>query len=260
MGEAYVGMPEMVTPPETSTQGDSFLLSWLLWSLSKVKSSTCLFKSNNGAIRKRSVTLNLWHYNHQYSPLPRIPWMLMTGFGSLSPSSIYARLTEQQKARFAAQCLHGPSGAWCVSFLAMQPAGHQVSWDEFRVAFRAHYLPPSLIELKQWEFRALQQGDMSVLEYMQAFIRLSQYSPEDVGTDPRRAARLLEGFDPTLLTHLGRRYDSFHRIGRRRHRHGASPQSGPRGSAEEKTCKHTSVGFILAATGRASPTAAHLLR
>ncbi|WVZ88972.1 hypothetical protein U9M48_035439 [Paspalum notatum var. saurae] len=91
----------------------------------------------------------------------------------------------------------------------MQPVGYQVSWDEFRVAFRAHYLPPSLIELKQWEFYALKQGDMSVLEYVQAFIRLSQYSPGNVDTDPRRAARLLEGVDPTLLTHFGRRYDSF---------------------------------------------------
>ncbi|WVZ84833.1 hypothetical protein U9M48_031820 [Paspalum notatum var. saurae] len=91
----------------------------------------------------------------------------------------------------------------------MQPVGHQVTWDEFRAAFRAHYLPPSLIELKQREYRALQQGNISVLEYVQAFIRLSQYSPEDVDTDPRRAARLLGGFDPTLLTHLGRRYDSF---------------------------------------------------
>ncbi|WVZ87859.1 hypothetical protein U9M48_034434 [Paspalum notatum var. saurae] len=50
---------------------------------------------------------------------------------------------------------------------------------------------------------------MSVLEYVQAFIRLSQYSPEDVNTNPRRATRLLDGFDPTLLTHLGRSYDSF---------------------------------------------------
>ncbi|WVZ76366.1 hypothetical protein U9M48_024344 [Paspalum notatum var. saurae] len=59
------------------------------------------------------------------------------------------------KARFAAQCLHGPSGAWCASFLAMQPAGHQVTWDEHLAAFWAHYLLPSLIELKQREFRAL---------------------------------------------------------------------------------------------------------
>ncbi|WVZ51909.1 hypothetical protein U9M48_003009 [Paspalum notatum var. saurae] len=91
----------------------------------------------------------------------------------------------------------------------MQPARHQVTWDEFRAAFRAHYLPPSLIELKQWEFRALQQGSKSVLEYVQAFVRLSQYSPEDVDTDPCRATRLLGGFDPTLLTHLERCYDSF---------------------------------------------------
>ncbi|WVZ64483.1 hypothetical protein U9M48_013990 [Paspalum notatum var. saurae] len=91
----------------------------------------------------------------------------------------------------------------------MQPAGHQVTWDEFQVAFRAHYLPPSLIKLKEPEFRALQQGNMSVLEYVQAFVRLSQYSPEDVDTDPRRAACLLGGFNPTLLTHLRRRYDSF---------------------------------------------------
>ncbi|WVZ80320.1 hypothetical protein U9M48_027806 [Paspalum notatum var. saurae] len=123
--------------------------------------------------------------------------------------SLLPRLSEQQKVRFAAQCLHGPSGAWCASFLAMQPAGHQVTWDEFRAAFRAHYLPPSLIELKQREFRALRQGNMSVLEYVQAFIRLSQYSPEDVNTDPHRATRLLDGFDPTLLTHLGHSYDSF---------------------------------------------------
>ncbi|WVZ97659.1 hypothetical protein U9M48_043174 [Paspalum notatum var. saurae] len=188
--------------------GHNFLLSWLLWSLSKVKSSTCSFKSNNGAIHKRSVTLNLRHYSRQSSPLPRIPWMLMTGSGSLSPSSVYCPNSLSNRRLASRHSVYmvprGPG-----SFLAMQPAGHQVSWDEFRAAFRAHYLPPSLIELKQWEFHALQQGDMSVLEYVQAFIRLSQYSPEDVDTDQRRATRLLGGFDPTLLTHLGRRYHSF---------------------------------------------------
>ncbi|WVZ51807.1 hypothetical protein U9M48_002917 [Paspalum notatum var. saurae] len=32
---------------------------------------------------------------------------------------------------------------------------------------------------------------------------------QDVADDPSRAARLLSGFDPTLLTHLGRQYQSF---------------------------------------------------
>ncbi|WVZ76768.1 hypothetical protein U9M48_024710 [Paspalum notatum var. saurae] len=176
--------------------GHNFLLSWLLWSLSKVKTSTCSFKSNNGATRKRSVTLNLRRSNRQSSPLPRIPWMLMTGFGSLSPSSVYCPNSPSNEGS-----LRGTVSTWSL--------GGLVTWDEFRVAFRAHYLPPSLIELKQREFRALRQGDMSVLEYVEVFIRLSQYSPGDVNTDPHRATRLLDGFDPTLLTHLGRSYDSF---------------------------------------------------
>ena len=93
--------------------------------------------------------------------------------------------------------------------MAVQPAGHQVTWGEFCQAFRAHYISASLMELKQREFRALRQGNKTVLEYVQTFIHLSQYSPEDVDTEPRRATRLLGGFDPTLRTHLGRRYDSF---------------------------------------------------
>ncbi|WVZ80404.1 hypothetical protein U9M48_027877 [Paspalum notatum var. saurae] len=204
----------MVTPPETSAQGAAHG--------AQCPPELAALVAQQGQIIDMLVQEQQWRNPQEISytefaalqppvfttatdPLDADDWLHIIE----SKFSLLPQLTEQQKARFAAQCLHGPSGAWCASFLAMQPAGHQVSWDEFRAAFRAHYLPPSLIELKQREFRALQQGDMSVLEYMQAFIRLSQYSPEDVDADSRRAARLLEGFDPTLLTHLGRRYDSF---------------------------------------------------
>ncbi|WVZ75555.1 hypothetical protein U9M48_023595 [Paspalum notatum var. saurae] len=120
----------------------------------------------------------------------------MTGFGSSSPSSVYRPNSPSNEGSFRGTVSTWSLGARCASFPAMQPAGHQVTWDEFRAAFRAHYLPPSLIELKQREFRALRQGNMS-------------YSPEDVNTDPRRATRPLDGFDPTLPTHLGRGYDGF---------------------------------------------------
>jgi len=118
-------------------------------------------------------------------------------------------LTEQEKARFAAQLLQGPAGAWYATFQAMQPQGHIISWEELRTAFRAHYIPKSLMEQKQREFRELKQGNRTVMQYVQSFIHLSQYSPEDVADDPSRAARLLSGFDSTLLTHLGREYQSF---------------------------------------------------
>ncbi|WVZ49814.1 LOW QUALITY PROTEIN: hypothetical protein U9M48_001140, partial [Paspalum notatum var. saurae] len=118
-------------------------------------------------------------------------------------------VTEQEKARFAAQLLQGPAGAWYATFQAMQPQGHIITWEELRTAFRAHYIPKSLMEQKQREFRVLKQGNRMVMQYVQSFIHLSQYSPAVVADDPSRAAKLLRGFDSTLLTHLGREYQSF---------------------------------------------------
>ncbi|WVZ76335.1 hypothetical protein U9M48_024318 [Paspalum notatum var. saurae] len=91
----------------------------------------------------------------------------------------------------------------------MQPQGHIITWEELRTAFRAHYIPKSLMEQKQREFRELKQGNRTVMQDVRSFIHLSQYSPGDVADDPSRAARLLSGFDSTLLTHLGREYQSF---------------------------------------------------
>jgi hypothetical protein len=59
-------------------------------------------------------------------------WMLMPGFIPCADSS---------KAHFAAQQLRGAARIWWDNFCAMQPAGHVISWEEFRTAFRAHYIP-----------------------------------------------------------------------------------------------------------------------
>ncbi|WVZ89429.1 hypothetical protein U9M48_035839 [Paspalum notatum var. saurae] len=126
-----------------------------------------------------------------------------------SKFTLLPELTEQQKARFAGQLLQGPAGAWHATFLEMQRAGHEPTWEEFTQAFRAHYISDSLMEQKKREFRELKQGNRTVMQYVQSFIHLSHYAPEDVADDPRRAARLLNGLDPTLQTHLGRRYQSF---------------------------------------------------
>ncbi|WVZ63500.1 hypothetical protein U9M48_013127 [Paspalum notatum var. saurae] len=202
----------MVTPPETSAQGaahgappPSELATQVAQQLINLIAQEQQWRNPQEISYTAFAALQPPIFITATDPLDADDWLRIIE----SKFSLLPRLSEQQKARFAAQCLRGPLGALFASFLAMQPAGHQVTWDEFRAVFRTHYLPPSLIKLKQREFRALQQGNMSVLEYVQAFIRLSQYSPEDVDTDSRRAAHLLGGFDPTLLTHLGRRYNSF---------------------------------------------------
>ena len=72
--------------------------------------------------------------------------------------------SDVQKTQFAVQQLQGPIGAWWVSFLATQPKGHQVPWANFCTAFRTHYIPDGLRDMRMEQFLKLQQGDQSVME------------------------------------------------------------------------------------------------
>jgi hypothetical protein len=45
------------------------------------------------------------------------------------------RCTETQKPLFAAQQLIGSASTWWANFSAIQPIGHQITWDEFKLAF-----------------------------------------------------------------------------------------------------------------------------
>jgi hypothetical protein len=72
------------------------------------------------------------------------------------------RCTETQKPLFAAQQLRGPASTWWGNYVAIQPAGHQVIWDEFKLAFRKHYIPEGALHMKQEEFMKLKQGGEQV--------------------------------------------------------------------------------------------------
>jgi hypothetical protein len=65
------------------------------------------------------------------------------------------RCTETQKLLFVAQQLRGPASTWWGNFVAIQPAIHQVTWDEFKLAFREHYIPEGVLHMKQEEFMRL---------------------------------------------------------------------------------------------------------
>jgi hypothetical protein len=65
------------------------------------------------------------------------------------------RCTEIQKPLFAAQQLRGPTSTWWGNYVAIQPAGHQITWVEFKLAFREHYIPEGVLHMKQEEFMKL---------------------------------------------------------------------------------------------------------
>jgi hypothetical protein len=89
------------------------------------------------------------------------------------------RCTETQKPLFAAQQLRGPASTWWGNYVAIQPLGHQVTWDEFKLAFREHYIPEGVLHMKQEEFMKLKQGG-------DKFNHLSQYAIDQVNIDLKR--------------------------------------------------------------------------
>jgi hypothetical protein len=118
------------------------------------------------------------------------------------------RCTKTQKPLFAAQQLRGPASTWWGIFVAVQPAGHQVTWDEFKLAFREHYVLEGVLHMKQEEFIRLKQGGDTVMQYLNKFNHLSQYAIDQVNTDLKKKL-LYEGTQrpaPTENGHLPRSY------------------------------------------------------
>jgi hypothetical protein len=48
-------------------------------------------------------------------------------------------------------------------------ADHEVTWEEFKSAFRGYHIPAQILDRKLNELLALTQGTRTVLLYVQAF-------------------------------------------------------------------------------------------
>ena len=92
----------------------------------------------------------------------------------------------------------GPVGMWWTHYLSALLVGANVSWDQFKIAFRGHHIPPGLMRMKAAEFMRLTQGSKTLTEYMHAFNNLSRYAPEFVNTEEKK----IEGFTRGLGTKL----------------------------------------------------------
>ena len=83
------------------------------------------------------------------------------------------RCTKTQKPLFATHQLRGLVSTWWGNNVAIQPAGHQITWDEFKLAFWEHYIPEGVLHMKQEEFMKLKQGGDTVTQYLNKFNHLS---------------------------------------------------------------------------------------
>jgi hypothetical protein len=82
--------------------------------------------------------------------------------------------------------LRGPASTWWANFVVVQPEGHLVTWAEFKQAFREHYIPDGVLQMKLKEFVHLKQGGDSVMQYLTKFNHLSHYAIAQVATDLKK--------------------------------------------------------------------------
>jgi hypothetical protein len=99
---------------------------------------------------------------------------------------------------FAAQQLRGPTSTWWANFSAVQPAGHQITWEEFKLAFWEHYVPEGVLHMKKEEFIRLKQGGDIVMQYLNKFNHLSQYAIDQVNTDLKKKNCFMRGLSDRL--------------------------------------------------------------
>src|ERR1041385_1771649 len=109
-----------------------------------------------------------------------------------------AHVAPGDRVLFAAYFLEGAALQWWENFVAMQPVGHMVTWQEFCDDFRGYHIPDQLMERKREQFFNLTQGKMSVHEYRTEFTRLACYAQEEVSTDAKKHARFCKGLSPVL--------------------------------------------------------------
>jgi hypothetical protein len=132
-------------------------------------------------------------------PLDAYAWLrtIESKFALLS-----APCSDENKALFTTQQLRGTARIWWDQYYAMQPAGHAITWDEFRTAFRAHHIPEGLIVRNLNEFLNLTQGTRTILQYAQVFNHLCQYAGYHADTDARKRDCFRRGLNTKLKERL----------------------------------------------------------
>jgi hypothetical protein len=132
-------------------------------------------------------------FTEAWEPLEADHWLhaVESKFGLL-------HCTEVHKTLFAAQQLRGDARAWWANYAATHPKDYQMSWTEFRSAFRTHYILLGVMRRTHQEFIDLKQGGRSVHDYLKLFNHLAQYAPNQVDTDNKTNDRFMIGLSTKL--------------------------------------------------------------
>jgi hypothetical protein len=115
---------------------------------------------------------------------------------------VVAQCMDHKKVLFAAHQLFGTTANWWEAYCNTHPDVNSITWNEFKAHFHNHYEPSSTMKLKKKEFANLKQGGMIVNEYLNSFIQLSRYAPDDINTDEKKHDMFLNGLNDDIQFQL----------------------------------------------------------
>jgi len=108
------------------------------------------------------------------------------------------------KVEYAAHQLQGPAGIWWNQYREALLDNIVLDWNLFGEAFKGHFIPPGVMEMKDTEFMQLTQGNKILKEYLHAFNHLYRDTLEFVNTEAKKIASFKRGLGPKLLKTMGR--------------------------------------------------------
>jgi hypothetical protein len=113
-----------------------------------------------------------------------------------------AQCTNCEKVLFAVHQLYGTAANWWETYCNTHVNVDAITWNEFKAHFCTHYVPRGTMKLKKKEFADLKQGGMTVNEYLNSFIQLSRYAPNDINTDEKKQDVFLNGLNDDIQFQL----------------------------------------------------------
>jgi hypothetical protein len=194
-----------------------------------------LLTTHNQLMQAMLQTLNNMQPNQQQAPPPppphqsRLAEFLRTRPTTLSQANdpmdaedwikgvekklVIAQCTDREKVLFAAHQLYGTTTNWWETYCNAHVNVYTITWNEFKARFHTHYVPRGTMKLKKKEFADLKQGSMTMNEYLNSFIQLSRYAPDDINTDEKKQDMFLNGLNDNIqLQLLNTDYADFHHM------------------------------------------------
>jgi hypothetical protein len=113
-----------------------------------------------------------------------------------------AQCTDCEKVLFATHRLYGMVANWWEMYCTTHANIDTITWNEFKAHFLTHYMPRDTMKLKKKEFTDLKQGSMTVNEYLNSFIQLSRYAPDNINTDEKKQDMFFNGLHDDIQFQL----------------------------------------------------------